>query len=284
MGFLLKFLGKHVIYDVHEDYSRDILSKEWLPRFLRPVLARTVHFLEQLSAQFFDGIVAATPSIAANFPRNKTVFVGNFPSPEDLPICELPPYEQRPPNVIYVGSITELRGIREMVEAAAFFPEGTRLILGGCFWPLSLKEQIYKLSGWKRVEFKGYLDRKSVAESYRSARIGLLLFKPAPNHLEALPNKLFEYMAAGLPVVASDFPYWRKLIVEEVGCGLVVNSNNPRAVADAVRWLLNHPEDAKRMGERGKKAVALKYNWEEAAKTLLALYKRIVAPQGCVTR
>lgn len=273
-GIVAKLFGKKVIYDVHEDYSQEILTKEWLPTWMRPTLVQVVRVLELVGAMLFDGIVAATPSIAAKFPRGKTVIVENFPSEEDLPIRTLPAYESRPRNAVYIGSITRERGIVTMVEAAALFPKGTKLVLVGTFEPKDLYVEVARLAGFARVQFLGELDREGVAAALAAARVGLLVLRPTGNHYEALPNKLFEYMAAGLPVVASDFPVWRKTI-EEHKCGITVDPDDPRAVAEAVQWLMDHPQEARDMGMRGKKAVEKYFNWGVCERKLLAFYRDI---------
>ena len=107
-----------------------------------------------------------------------------------------------------------------------------------------------------------------------TARVGLVTLHPAPNYLEAQPIKFFEYMAAGIPIVASDFPLWQKFI-EEIGCGLLVNPLDPQSIANAIQWLLEHPKEAEAMGKRGKEAVLNQYNWSNEVKKLLALYGRL---------
>ena len=82
---------------------------------------------------------------------------------------------------------------------------------------------------------------------------------------------MFEYMAAGIPVVASNFPLWKE-IIEENKCGICVEPANVEQISDAVNYLLNNPEEAQRMGANGRKAVEEKYNWNNEAKTLLQLY------------
>ena len=103
-----------------------------------------------------------------------------------------------------------------------------------------------------------------------------MVFHPIENHIMSQPNKLFEYMSAGLPVVASDFPLWRS-IIQEVGCGLLVDPTNPAAIAEAIRWLLERPAEAESMGLRGREAVRRIYNWENEQQKLVELYARLMS-------
>jgi glycosyltransferase involved in cell wall biosynthesis len=114
-----------------------------------------------------------------------------------------------------------------------------------------------------------------VQQLMASARIGIVTFLPLPNHVEAQPNKLFEYMSAGLPVIASDFPLWRE-IVEKNKCGLLVDPNVPAEISDAVAHLLSHPQDAEAMGRRGQQAVEEQFNWDREAKVLVSFYARVL--------
>ena len=100
------------------------------------------------------------------------------------------------------------------------------------------------------------------------------MFHPAPNHVNAQPTKLFEYLAVGLPVIASDFPLWRK-IIEGSGCGLLVDPLDPQGIASAMEWILDHSEEAEAMGRQGRQVVERTYNWEIEFGKLLDLYGRI---------
>ncbi|MGB9790948.1 MAG: glycosyltransferase family 4 protein [Thermacetogeniaceae bacterium] len=278
VGMLLKLKGKRVIYDVHEDLPKQILSKEWIPKPLRRLVAGAARVAEAVASRAFDGIVAATPAIARRFPSNKTVVVQNFPILNELITPESIPYQQRPAKIVYVGGITAIRGIREMVQAMSLLPESlsdTRLVLAGEFSPPTLESEVRCLPGWDHVEFLGWQDRASVARLLWEARIGLVILHPRPNYLEAWPVKLFEYMSAGLPVIASDFPLWRE-IVDGIGCGLLVNPLDPKAIAEAIQYLLTHPDEAEEMGRRGRQAVQERYNWDIEKEKLLSLYRRLV--------
>ena len=277
IGIMLKLRGKKAIYDVHEDVPKQILTKYWIPSFLRRTASASSSLFEKIGSKFFDGIVAATPTIADKFPLDKTAAVQNFPMLNELVTPDATPYPNRPNNIVYVGGITALRGIREMVQAVELLPEtlNARLCLAGAFSPAELYDEICAMPGWGRVEFLGWQSREQVAALLGRVRAGLVLFHPAPNHCDAQPNKLFEYMSAGVPVIASDFPLWRK-IVERAGCGLVADPLDPHAIASAIEWLLTHPDEAEAMGKRGQEAVRKLYNWEHEAKALINFYERLI--------
>jgi glycosyltransferase involved in cell wall biosynthesis len=276
VGLALKTMGYTVIRDVHEDVAMDIETKYWLHRYLRIPIARVMRGIEILTARFFDQIVAATPAIAELFPPNKTTVVQNFPIVEELTQVDgLVPFSERPNVVAYVGDLTRIRGVCEMVNAmSGSLPADSRLRIAGTFSPPELKEEVASLSGWSSVEFLGWQSREEVSDLFGMAQAGLVTFLPAPNHLRAQPNKLFEYMSAGLPVVASNFPLWRE-IINEADCGLLVDPTSPIEIAEAVRWIFEHPDEAEAMGRRGQKAVKERYNWNTEFSNLKNLYQSL---------
>jgi glycosyltransferase involved in cell wall biosynthesis len=276
VGILLKLHGKLAVYDVHEDLPRQILSKDWIPRGLRSLVAKIAEIVETISAWIFDGIIAATPSIAERFPAQKTLAVHNFPIFGELEAQEPILYDKRPPLVVYIGGIEAIRGIKETIQSITMIPKSleTRLVLAGALYPAELINELKQLSGWKFVDFVGWLSRQEIARLLSQARIGVVLLHPRPNFLESYPIKLFEYMSASIPVVASDFPLWRK-IIEGAGCGLLVNPLDPKAIANAIQWLLEHPQEAEIMGRRGLEAIRMKYNWTPEAQNLKIFYQKL---------
>lgn len=276
IGLLLKLKGKKVIYDVHEDLPRQIFGKYWIPHWLKGWIAKAAEIAETVGTLAFDGIVAATPAIAKRFPPRKTAIVQNFPIAGELFPVESPSYAERPTVITYIGGIAAVRGIKEMVLAMSLLSQElkTKLVLAGNFSPPELEYETRRLSGWEHVEFIGWQSREGVAQLLARSRVGLVVLHPITNYLESYPVKMFEYMAAGIPVVASDFPLWRS-IVEESGCGILVDPLDPGAIAEAIRWLLEHPKDAEAMGKRGQEAIHAKYGWQEEAQKLTAFYRKI---------
>lgn len=277
LGLLLRLRGCQVIYDVHEDVPRQTMSKHWIPVIFRWPVATAIAAMEWLAGKAFNGIVPATPTIAARFPVGKTVLVQNFPIQSELVLADPLPYVERPPKFAYVGGIADIRGGKEMVQALEYMtdlPE-VRLEMAGGISPESFGAELRELAGWPKVTYRGIIGRQEVARLLGSARAGLVLFQPMPNHVDAQPNKMFEYMSAGLPIIASDFPLWRQ-IVAGAECGLLVDPLDPRAIANALRWVLEHPLEAEAMGQKGQEAVHKIYNWEREATQLVRLYNKLL--------
>lgn len=277
IGVILKIIGYKLIYDVHEDVPEAIKSKKWIPSLTRIILPKLVKIAEKVSAKLFDGVIVVTRTIEERLVTDHTYLIQNFPILQDTEMMGLPNTSKHKNNIFYVGDITAIRGLKEGVKAVELVKKkasGIRFILAGKFHTKEFEEELKVQSGWQYVDFVGWIDRHKFDEYTSQSFAGLVTFHPEPNHINAQPNKLFEYMHAGLPVIASDFPLWRK-IVEDNKCGKLVNPMDPEEIAEAILWLYNNPEKAREMGLNGKKSVKEKYNWEQEEKKLLQLYSQI---------
>jgi glycosyltransferase involved in cell wall biosynthesis len=121
-----------------------------------------------------------------------------------------------------------------------------------------------------------YVPFSKILEYYskESWLAGLAIFPPSPHYVNKELTKFFEYMAAGIPIIASNFPVWKNLI-EGNECGICVDPLNPQEIANAIQYLIEHPDMTRQMGEKGRKAVLEKYNWETESKKLLQLYEQL---------
>ena len=279
VGFRLKRAGRRVIYDAHEDTPKQMRYQHWIPRILRPVASAIFTTLEHRAGRRFDGIITAEPTNALRFPASKTITIHNYPLADELDVPDAVPYNERPHRIAYVGALTLVRGLEEMIQAVDGLPNSYEadLALGGSFYPSSL--QASAIAGYQTVQALGYLSRSAVAELLAQSRVGLVVLHPVKKYLEAYPTKMFEYMAVGLPVVVSDFPSW-SAIVRESGCGFVVDPTDVGAIRGKIKWLLDHPQEAEAMGERGRDAVRTKYNWTPEGRRLIGFYERLLAGQA----
>lgn len=273
-GLRLKRLGKKVIFDAHEDLPAQVLGKPYLWPPMRRVLAHVCSVAERQACARFDGIIAATPFIRDKFLRihPRCVDINNFPMPAEFDSAVA--WEDKPDEACYVGNIAAIRGIRELVRACALLRTPARLALGGLFAEPALEREVRAYPGWSRVRALGQLDRVGVRGVLARARAGLVTLHPMRNYLDALPVKMFEYMAAGIPVIASDIPQWRA-IVDGHGCGVCVDPYDPGAIAAAIDALVAQPALARQMGERGRAAVAVHYNWSAEAAKLVDFYAQL---------
>jgi glycosyltransferase involved in cell wall biosynthesis len=121
------------------------------------------------------------------------------------------------------------------------------------------------------IHLLGVVPFEEVPKYIRVSKIGLIVFQPGfLNHTLAMPHKLFDYMREEIPVIVPDFAVEVVRIVKESNCGLCVDVSNPNAIADAIVYLLSHPEEAMEMGKNGRHAVETKYNWQKEESILLA--------------
>jgi len=276
VGVKLKRLGKCVVFDAHEDVPRQILGKPYLGKLSRLFLSWLLRHFEGWACKRFDAIVTATPFIRDKFLliNSKSVDINNFPMLGELS-CD-GKLEEKLSQVCYVGGITAIRGIREVISSMNQVKTQVRLQLVGRFSEASVYKEAKNNPGWLSVDELGFQDREGVRKTMARCIGGLVTFHPLPNHVDAQPNKMFEYMSAGIPVIASDFPLWREIVVGN-DCGLCVDPMNPESIAEAIDYLATHPEEATRMGNNGKTAVQQRYNWKHEEKKLLTLYEVLTA-------
>jgi len=278
-GAILQSRGKQVIYDAHEDLGEDVRTKAYIPAPLRRLVAAGSDAMEKLFSSRLSGVVGATPVIAAKFTGYglSSTEVNNFPIMEELHVPDAATMTDRPREFVYVGYISVDRGLVPMLEAVQRLPDPDAVItIAGSFSVEEEQRMAEAMPGWRRVRFLGMQDRGQVAELMARARAGLVLFQPLPNNVAGRPNKLFEYMSAGIPVIASDYPGWRA-IVDGARCGLLVDPQSPGAIADAMQWILDHPDEAEAMGRRGYEAIRDRYSWDHEAEKLMALYSKLGA-------
>ncbi|MFZ2361131.1 MAG: glycosyltransferase family 4 protein [Anaerolineae bacterium] len=182
-------------------------------------------------------------------------------------------------TLVYAGRFSTDRGmvvIAEALQRLAAQGLRPRLRLLGA-WTSQTEEQAFwrAMAGLEQqVEMAGWVAFEQVPAQLIEADVALAVLQPIERYVAALPVKLFEYMACGLPVVISDFPA-NRAVVAGADCGLLVDPANVDAVAAAIARLLADPTEARRLGQNGRRAFQTEYNWQALERKLLALYEEL---------
>lgn len=277
------------IYDAHELWLGMARRERWLPYWW--AFVAWYWTVERRFVRRAAAVITVSPPIARHLERayrfHPVELVPNYPDfdPEldrrdlrSLPAGDAIPTEA--PVVLYLGALAAHRGIEQLLQAMLELPSAHLALLGRGPLATALRALAVQLGIASRVHLLEPVPPGEVVAYASSATIGISTITGSSlSYRYSLPNKLFQYMAAGLPVVASDFEQVRDIVAGS-GAGLVVDASDPRAIAAAIRFVLDHPDKAKAMGERGAIAIRDRYNWGVSAAALLALYQRIIVADG----
>jgi len=258
--------GCRVYYDAHEDSPRQYLTNYRGLKVVGKIIAKLIELLENRSAKHIAGLFTATEGIKERYDclNSSVLVVKNYPIKNELDNNVA--WHERKNQLCYIGGLRNTRGIDEIITASS--KNKLPLMLAGSWQPLSYEHDLRKKEGWRYTEYLGFLDRSGVKTLLSESRVGLLTLHKTPNHLHSLPIKLFEYMTAGLPIVASDIDKWKD-IIEQSGCGICVDPMDVDAIAEAINTIMSNPEMAERMSRNGKISVRQNYSWSNEFENLI---------------
>jgi len=269
--FLLK---KKVIYDIHEDYQLAFKDRRYFPEPFSTMFSIFFNFVEKNISKLLDGVVTVTEDIYTKFNcKNKEVI-------KNYPVIDTFPEEKNAPldgtlNLIYIGSVSQSRGITNLILAVKSLHElDIRLDIVGPAENQKYFEEIKKYED-KKIKIWGRAPKKDIPGILKNAHVGFVTLLPLSRYKTSLPLKLFEYMAAKVAVVASNFELWRR-IVEEADCGVLVDPTDIQSICQAILFFYNNRDQVIKKGLNGYKAFMEKYNWEKEEKKLFQFYERIV--------
>ncbi len=282
VGILLRLRrGKGCVFDVHEHYPSTFAESRF-PKAVRPVVAGGIRFLFRCLTPLTDAVVAAKRSVVGDFKSagRKIVLVQNY-----TPLAGVRWASEcrsgdtrRPLTLVHLGLFSKVRGWPQTIEALTLMQDKTvRLEIVGEINDGTRDElvrRIVECGLQERVTLREWMPFRQAFELLCRADVGLVVFQPGIlNHVYALPHKMFDYMAAGMAVVCPEFAEEIAPIVRESGCGVLVDPANARQLAAALDALALAPDELRRMGERGQRAIRERYNWEAEADALLNLYR-----------
>jgi glycosyltransferase involved in cell wall biosynthesis len=278
IAVLLRVMGKKVIFDMHENLPRAILTKGWIPEIARPATSKFVRMLERM---FLSGlpIIFAEESYVKDYSWvSHKVVIMNMPL-----LAEIQSIKQEKnnlPSLGYLGMVTEARGCMQILRALDLVKKEGVNVRWECVGRVNagFKDEMISFAKSCNLDEVRIWGSKDATEAWRimaRCHIGTAILAPDQNYVESYPTKLFEYMALGIPVIASNFPLYRT-IVEGERCGICVDPLRVDEIAQAILYLLRNPTIATKMGELGKLAAEKKYNWNIEKLKLLEFYKQVL--------
>jgi len=286
VGVALKnWTSEKVIYDVHEDYPHLIRDRDWIPNLIRPIVDSVFPQFEALASNYFDGVIAATEWIADSL-RNRGVTnittIHNFPKTQIIDINdETGEITDSEYTLIYVGGLSEVRGLIEMIELVAELRDrglSVSLVCLGGFtskqFEHDAKARIRALGVEDSIKFPGQVNYQQMFQYLSTADVGLALLDV--EHYEGgIPTKLFEYMYAELPVVITDIQATEGYVSRD--WGRIVPEHETRKQADVITDLLNDPRLRTKMGSTGRNVVESQFSWELEQEKFVELYEEILS-------
>jgi glycosyltransferase involved in cell wall biosynthesis len=278
VGLALRLRGKPVVYDVHEDYRTSIAQKSYLPNWVRALLAKLLGFFESWASSAFH-VVLAERYYQQRFPSGTLVL--NYPLASRLRSRDRSSQEVGGvARLLYTGVVSEDRGALNHARLVHLGPDVEVHVIGRCSPELARRMRVVAGAHQDRLHIigEGYsVPYERILEAYEEGNwlAGLALFPPTPHYWQKELTKFFEYMAAEIPVLCSNFPVWRRLI-EGAESGLCVDPEDPEGVRAAIDQLILDRRGALMMGRRGQEAVEAQHNWARQAERLVELYRSIL--------
>ncbi len=270
---------KKVIYDIHEDYPAVIHHKKWIPRPLRPLTAFLFRLVELLVVRFFDHLITASPAIQQNFAALPATLISNYPV--IVAGSKFPEKEHETIKFIYAGGMERIRGIRELllgfIRMAEHSRSTVRLHIAGPFWGTEdYQSELQELFQHAAIEYHGLLPFEAARDLMRSCHVGVIPFLPTPTNLNIVPHKLFDYMEAGLAILASNFPGWPRDILEW-NIGRLFDPNDLTSISETMAAATALPEELEAMGRRGFRLVREKFTWDSQESQIFKVYEQVVS-------
>jgi glycosyltransferase involved in cell wall biosynthesis len=276
----LRLRGARIVFDMHEDLPKATLSKLWLPPWLRACLSWLTRIGERALLTGMPVVFAET-SYGWDRPwvkRSATVL--NMALVDELLSIEATKHDEF--TACYIGTVTPDRGALNMLDAVRILGDRGRHLAFECVGPMprecaaTVRERAKHVNLPVRISGQRLVPEEAWRMTAR-CHVGLAVLRGIPNNYAIQPTKFFEYMALGMPVIASNYPTYRA-VIEEHSCGLCVDPDVPDQLADAIEWVMDHPSEAAEMGRRGREAVMGEFNWEREAGKLLRLYEELLRP------
>jgi glycosyltransferase involved in cell wall biosynthesis len=246
-------LGRTVVFDVHENVPGQLRTKAWIPAVARRPLAWIAGRLLRV-AEGRMGITLAEAGYAELFAGSHPVFP-NYLAGEPPPLAEV----NADTGVVYLGDVTEARGLAVAVEAAVAAGVGAFTIMGRC--SPDFQEQLFGIAAGSNLtlKFRAFVTPDEALRVTAAGVVGLSPLLDSPNYRESLPTKVLEYLAVGIPTLASDLPGTRAVVGGKPGV-VLVPPGDVAAWADAIRKAIAN-DDLRTAAGQGSTVIKQEYVW-----------------------
>lgn len=275
-----------LIYSIHESYPdmiRDYYQTNGIKTILKNLYAFYIKHWEIRKCRLADYLVtfddAGFEKFSSIFGSKKVSLQYNFAR---IKINEGVTETKKVYDLVYIGSITEPRGIMHVLEAVYLCKQEKttfKFLLLGIIHEDALREKINKYilenDISDNVDIIDSVPHEDVIKYLRKCSIGIVTLLPIPKYLKNIPIKQFEYMAAGIPVVGSNIPPIERFI-KEADAGIVVDPKNTRQISDAIMKLLADKNLYKTLSQNGINAVKDKFNWWKMEEKMLQIYSQLL--------
>lgn len=277
VGIILSVIGRNVVYDIHDEIDVQIYNKGWIPKPLRPLISSVFRLLERFGLKLFSGVIVVNQKMKdkySEFTQAKKIrVVQNFPILNEA--VQNINTEEEKNGYVFVGTISRQRGIDKILMAAKGLDSKYSFKIAGSIPDKNFATELEPLLNNSNVDYHGFIEHKKSIELIKGAQAGLMIYQPDENYLNTYPIKLFEYLMCGVPVIASNFPYWEDFF-NKYECGILVDPNDTDAIKNAFIWIKENEQQAREMGKRGRDIVLSNYTWDSQFENLIELYEHIL--------
>lgn len=265
MGALLR--NKKLVYDSHELFTE-------VPELINRQITKLIwRIQEKIFIKRANTVITVSDGVANEL--IKRYGIKKVEVVRNLPVrTSTDNFKEKQPTLIYQGALNVGRGIELAIDLMKQLPCYKLLIAGSGDIEIKLRKQMLEDNLFDRVQFLGQLTPENLKQLTPTAWLGLSLEEDMSlSYRYALPNKLFDYIAAHIPVLVSDLPEMRR-VVEEYEIGIVAESRNPIELANQISDLFDDKKRYENMVRNVKKA-AEKLNWQNEEPKLINVFNEL---------
>ncbi|MFC1619024.1 glycosyltransferase [Candidatus Neomarinimicrobiota bacterium] len=269
------FYRKQVIYDIHEDYPSYILHKSWIIKPMRGLIAACLRCLERLAGRIFNHLITTSTAINDRFAHYPSTIIANYP--RLLLNGNFPEKPEGTVAFVYAGSMEDIRGIRELGHAFIKASDRSSVkmklnIAGPIRGSVEFKNDMLTIFNHPLIEYHGVLEFEKAMELMNCCHVGLIPFLPVASNQNIVPHKLFDYMVAGLAVMATDYPGWPQELTDGK-IGILFNPNDLDATVEHLLAVAGEPQQLQQMGRYAFELVREQFSWDSQEEKLLHVYE-----------